>query len=88
LKALTDEEMAKKELKRVSKRGANYKFAGGLLYRITKYQLPNGLIKVRRRWGQRHPQGANSGCLPAKRGLVPLLPYAAVHRDFSVVAAT
>jgi hypothetical protein len=25
------------------------------------YQLPNGLIKVRRRWGQRHPQGANSG---------------------------
>jgi hypothetical protein len=23
------------------------------------YQLPNGLIKVRRRWGQRHPQGAN-----------------------------
>jgi hypothetical protein len=28
---------------------------------ITNYQLPNGLIKVRRRWGQRHPQGANSG---------------------------
>jgi hypothetical protein len=27
----------------------------------TNYQLPNGLIKVRRRWGQRHPQGANSG---------------------------
>jgi hypothetical protein len=25
------------------------------------YQLPNGLIKVRRRWGQRHPQGASSG---------------------------
>jgi hypothetical protein len=25
------------------------------------HQLPNGLIKVRRRWGQRHPQGANSG---------------------------
>jgi hypothetical protein len=25
------------------------------------YQLPNGLIKVRRRWGQRHPQAANSG---------------------------
>jgi hypothetical protein len=24
-------------------------------------QLPNGLIKVRRRWGQCHPQGANSG---------------------------
>jgi hypothetical protein len=23
--------------------------------------LPNGLIKVRRPWGQRHPQGANSG---------------------------
>jgi hypothetical protein len=28
---------------------------------ITNYQLPNGLIKVRRRWGQRHPQGANPG---------------------------
>jgi hypothetical protein len=28
---------------------------------ITDYRLPNGLIKVRRRWGQRHPQGANSG---------------------------
>jgi hypothetical protein len=28
---------------------------------ITNYQLPNGLITVRRRWGQRHPQGANSG---------------------------
>jgi hypothetical protein len=28
---------------------------------FTNYQLPNGLIKVRRRWGQRHPQGANSG---------------------------
>jgi hypothetical protein len=27
----------------------------------TNYQLPNGLIKVRRWWGQRHPQGANSG---------------------------
>jgi hypothetical protein len=27
---------------------------------ITIYQLPNGLIRVRRRWGQRHPQGANS----------------------------
>jgi hypothetical protein len=27
------------------------------------YQLPNGLIKVRRRWGQRHPQGANSGSI-------------------------
>jgi hypothetical protein len=27
-------------------------------------------------------------CLPAKRGLVPLLPYTAVHRDFSVVVAT
>jgi hypothetical protein len=26
-----------------------------------KIPLPNGLIKVRRRWGQRHPQGANSG---------------------------
>jgi hypothetical protein len=23
--------------------------------------LPNGRIKWRRRWGQRHPQGANSG---------------------------
>jgi transposase InsO family protein len=33
LKAMTDDEMAKKELKRVSKRGASYKFAGGLLYR-------------------------------------------------------
>jgi hypothetical protein len=29
--------------------------------KITNYQLPNGRIKVRRRWGQRHPQGANSG---------------------------
>jgi hypothetical protein len=28
---------------------------------VINYQLPNGLIKVRRRWGQRHPQGANSG---------------------------
>jgi hypothetical protein len=32
-----------------------------ILVPITNYQLPNGLIKVRRRWGQRHPQGANSG---------------------------
>jgi hypothetical protein len=31
------------------------------LQRYTNYQLPNGLIKVRRRWGQRHPQGADSG---------------------------
>jgi hypothetical protein len=31
------------------------------LWLNTNYQLPNGLIKVRRRWGQRHPQGANSG---------------------------
>jgi hypothetical protein len=28
---------------------------------MTEYRLPNGLIKVRRRWGQRHPQGANLG---------------------------
>jgi hypothetical protein len=28
---------------------------------LSIYQLPNGLIKVRRRWGQRHPQGANLG---------------------------
>jgi hypothetical protein len=28
------------------------RFEGG----ITNYQLPNGLIKVRRRWGQCHPQ--------------------------------
>jgi len=26
---------------------------------ITNYQLPNGPIKAGRRWGQRHPQGAN-----------------------------
>ena len=25
------------------------------------YQLPNGLVKAGRRWGQRHPQGANLG---------------------------
>jgi hypothetical protein len=37
---------------------------------ITNYQLPNGLIKVRRRWGQRHPQGANSG----SNGKLKLMP--------------
>ena len=25
------------------------------------YQLPNGPVKAGRRWGQRHPQGANLG---------------------------
>ena len=25
----------------------------------TNYQLPNGPVKAGRRWGQRHPQGAN-----------------------------
>jgi hypothetical protein len=34
---------------------------------ITNYQLPNGLIKVRRRWGQRHPQGANPNCHKTKK---------------------
>ena len=28
---------------------------------ITNYQLPNGPVKAGRRWGQRHPQGANFG---------------------------
>ena len=28
---------------------------------ITNYQLPNGPVKAGRRWGQRHPQGANLG---------------------------
>ena len=28
---------------------------------ITNYQLPNGPVKAERRWGQRHPQGANLG---------------------------
>ena len=28
---------------------------------ITNYQLPNGPIRAGRRWGQRHPQGANLG---------------------------
>ena len=27
----------------------------------TNYQLPNGPVKAERRWGQRHPQGANLG---------------------------
>ena len=27
----------------------------------TNYQLPNGPVKAGRRWGQRHPQGANLG---------------------------
>ena len=26
---------------------------------LTNYQLPNGPVKAGRRWGQRHPQGAN-----------------------------
>ena len=33
--------------------------AGELMYQITK--LPNGPVKAGRRWGQRHPQGANLG---------------------------
>jgi hypothetical protein len=32
--------------------------------------IPNRLIKVRRRWGQRHPQGANSG----SNGKLELMP--------------
>ena len=28
---------------------------------VTNYQLPNGPVKAGRRWGQRHPQGANLG---------------------------
>ena len=28
---------------------------------VTNYQLPNGPIRAGRRWGQRHPQGANLG---------------------------
>ena len=28
---------------------------------ITNYQLPDGPVKAGRRWGQRHPQGANLG---------------------------
>ena len=28
---------------------------------ITNYQLPNDPVKAGRRWGQRHPQGANLG---------------------------
>ena len=27
----------------------------------SNYQLPNGPVKAGRRWGQRHPQGANLG---------------------------
>jgi hypothetical protein len=41
-------------------------FSGG----ATPYQLPNSLIKVTRRWGQRHPQGANSG----SNGKLELMP--------------
>jgi hypothetical protein len=43
--------------------------------------LPNGLIKVRRRWGHRHPQGANSGSngklklMPNSKWLPPAHPY-------------
>ena len=29
------------------------------LFGFTNYQLPNGPVKAGRRWGQRHPQGAN-----------------------------
>ena len=29
--------------------------------RYTQYHLPNGPVKAGRRWGQRHPQGANLG---------------------------
>ena len=31
------------------------------LLQHTNYQLPNGPVKAGRRWGQRHPQGANLG---------------------------
>ena len=32
-----------------------------LLFMLFNYQLPNGPVKAGRRWGQRHPQGANLG---------------------------
>ena len=32
-----------------------------VLIPITNYQLPNDPVKAGRRWGQRHPQGANLG---------------------------
>lgn len=35
--------------------------SGEVELQITDYRLPNGSIKVERRWGQRHPQGANLG---------------------------
>ena len=31
------------------------------LHGDTNYQLPDGPVKAGRRWGQRHPQGANLG---------------------------
>jgi hypothetical protein len=45
----------------------NHQLQNGLITNYKMYSLllivllQNGLIKVRRRWGQRHPQGANSG---------------------------
>ena len=46
--------------------GGNEKYllnssAGYLRLPITNYQLPDGPVKAGRRWGQRHPQGANLG---------------------------
>ena len=32
-----------------------------VMVEYTNYQLPNGPVKAGRRWGQRHPQGANLG---------------------------
>ena len=34
---------------------------GPFKHAFTNYQLPNGPVKAGRRWGQRHPQGANLG---------------------------
>ena len=36
---------------------------------ITNYQLPNGPVKAGRRWGQRHPQGANLGSIGILKSL-------------------
>ena len=41
---------------------APYMCTNGAIHTIiTNYQLPNGPVKAGRRWGQRHPQGANLG---------------------------
>jgi hypothetical protein len=45
-------------------------FPKDILVSPLRLPLPNGLIKVRRRWGQRHPQGANSG----SNGKLELMP--------------